>query len=121
MVRTANNMSQWIKFFLVAIIETSKKGVATFQHILKLRERIEGGKIFTLGKKVAKAKALMNYLYKTPFVTAAEVGEALSITPATANALIQDFVGLGILKEVTGQRRNRLFVFQEYVSLFGDR
>jgi Fic family protein len=121
LVRTANNMSQWIKFFLVAIIETSKKGIATFQHILKLKERIEGEKILTLGKKVANAKALMNFLYKTPQVTAADVAEALHISPATANALIQDFISLGILMELTGQRRNRLFLFQEYVKLFSDK
>jgi Fic family protein len=121
LARTANNLGQWIKFFLVAIIETSKKGIATFQHILKLKECIEGEKIVTLGKKVANAKALMDFLYKTPQVTAADVAEALHISPATANALIQDFISLGILLELTGQRRNRLFLFQEYVKLFADK
>jgi len=36
----------------------------------------------------------------------------------TAAALIDDFVKLGILRELTGQRRNRLFIFQDYVRLF---
>jgi Fic family protein len=36
----------------------------------------------------------------------------------TASALIEDFVKLGILKEFTGQKRNRLFIFENYVRLF---
>lgn len=36
----------------------------------------------------------------------------------TAAALIDDLVAFGVLSEVTGQRRNRLFVFHEYLDIF---
>ena len=116
--RTSSDLAQWIKFFLIAVIETSKNGVKTFERIVDLREKIEGEKLITLGKKLPKAKELMNVLYSKPSLTAAEVTERIHVTPATANALIRDFVGLGILIEVTGRKRNRIFVFMDYIKLF---
>ncbi len=65
--------------------------------ILKLKEKIEGGKIVRLGKRRPRAKQLVNHLYKNPFITAADVERQLDVTPATANALIAEFVALGIL------------------------
>ncbi|MBI4548830.1 MAG: Fic family protein [Ignavibacteriae bacterium] len=118
LVRTQNNLGQWIKFFLVAVIETSKKGIATLQQILKLKERIEQKKIAAMGKKVPRARALMNLLYKTPNVNAGLVEKMLGVSKVTANALINDFVKASILKEVTGYKRHRVFVFQEYLRLF---
>lgn len=119
-VRTSNNLAQWIKFFLVSVIETSKEGIETFQQILRLKEQIEDKKIVTLGKKLPRAKELLNLLYKSPSVSVADVADYLTITPATANSLIQDFVRLGILKETTGRKRNRLFIFEKYLKLFTD-
>jgi Fic family protein len=117
-VRTKNDLVQWIKFFLVAVIETSKSGIETFQGILKLKDKIDNEKIIKLGKKIPKAKQLINMLYSSPIVNSNDVKEFLKITPATANSLIQDFIHLGILKEITGGRRYRLFSFDEYLSLF---
>jgi Fic family protein len=120
LVRTSDNLGQWLKFFLVAVIETSKKGILTFEKILKLKEEVEGKRIVTLGKKVSAANELMSLLYKTPYVTAADIMQRLKVTAPTANALIKDFVRLGILKELTGRKRNRMFFFMEYVRLFTD-
>ncbi len=118
--RTASDVLQWIKFFLVAVTETSKQGIETFRGILKLREDIETRRLITLGKKLPRAQELLNHLYKTPKLTAADVGSLLGVTPATANAFIKDFVKLGILRETTGGKRNRVFTFREYLSLFAD-
>lgn len=117
-VRTKNGLAQWIKFFLVAVIETSKSGIETFQGVLKLKDKIDNEKIIKLGKKIPKAKQLMNKLYSNPIINSNDVKEFLKITPATANSLIQDFINLGILTEITGGRRYRLFSFDEYLSLF---
>ena len=120
-VRVKNDLTQWIKFFLVAVIETSRQGIETFQSILKLKENIESEKIVRLGKKLPKAKQLMKKLYANPIIAANDVVEFLKVTPATANSLIKDFINLGILKEITGGRRYRLFSFEEYLKLFTDK
>ena len=116
--RTANDLLQWIRFFLVAVSETSKQGIATFRDILALREDCESRRLVRLGKKLPRALQLLTHLYKVPRVTAADVGAVLGVTPATANSLIRDFVKLGILRESTGGKRNRLFTFKEYLELF---
>ena len=119
-VRTSNNLTQWIKFFLVAVSETSEKGIKTLKKILKLKEKIEGEKLLTFGKKIKNAKALINFLYSKPIVNVKDVENFLSITTKPANSIIQDFEELDILKEVTGYKRNRMFLFEEYYKLFTD-
>ncbi len=117
-VRTKNDLTQWIKFFLSAVIETAQNGIDTFQKILKLRNEIEDKRIVTLGRKLPMAKNVINYLYKNPLIQVSYVVDELKISKQTANTIINDFVRLGILKEVTGLKKNRMYLFEEYVELF---
>ncbi|MFA4923799.1 MAG: Fic family protein [Ignavibacteriaceae bacterium] len=117
-VRAKDNLIQWIKFFLSAVIETATNGINTFQAILKLKNEIEDKKIISLGRKTPLAKKFVDFLYSSPIVSLGSLVEEFGVSKQTANILIKDFVKLGILKEVTGQKRNRLFVFEEYLNLF---
>ena len=119
-VRKLNQLAQWIKFFLVGIIETSNKGIDTLKSILKLKEQIEDNKLTTLGKKLPSAKKLIKYLYRKPIVTAQDVLEELKVSLPTANSLLSDFENLKIVNEKTGWKRNREFEFTEYLNLFRD-
>jgi len=116
-VRSSDNMIQWIKFFLTAIIQTAEKGQQTFRNILTLREHING-KIITLGRKAVNARKLISYLYQKPVLTGSAIAKNLSVTPRAANALINDLERLEILKEQTGFKRNRIYAFEEYLRLF---
>ncbi len=120
-VRLKNDMLQWIKFFLVGIIETSDKGIDTFKTILKLKEQIEDKKLIKLGKKLPTAKSLLKYLFRKPVVTAQDVQDELKVSLPTVNSLLSDFERLGILDEKTGWKRNREFEFTEYLNLFRDK
>ncbi|MDR0793986.1 MAG: Fic family protein [Chitinophagaceae bacterium] len=113
-----NQMEQWLKFFLVGVIETAKNAINTFTGIIALRENLEKDVITGLGKKLPAAKLFLNYLYSKPVVTVPDVIETLHITKPTAHALIKDFQNLEILKEQTGYKRNRIFVFERYLKLF---
>ncbi|HSI43111.1 MAG TPA: Fic family protein [Methylotenera sp.] len=116
-VRSSNDLLHWIKFFLLAVIETSENGKLTFEKILQLRNKVDH-QILSLGRKAENAKMLLNFLYKRPSVTVASAAKALSITNKAANQLLLDFVDLEILVEITGNKRNRLFLFDEYLRLF---
>ncbi|CAN5282082.1 Fic family protein [soil metagenome] len=116
--RTKNNLQQWIKFFLVGIIETSEKSTKTFEGIIKLKTTIENKKITKLGKRAPLAKQMLNYLCVKPVITVSDLIDELEISKPTANAIVKDFVRLKILKERTGFKRNRIFVFEEYLNLF---
>jgi DNA-binding MarR family transcriptional regulator len=71
-----------------------------------------------MGKRIPNAQALLIYLYRKPVITASDVMNELKVTKQTAHTLIQDFEKLGILKEKTGFKRNRIFIFEEYLNLF---
>lgn len=116
-VRASNDLLHWIKFFLLAVIETAENGKHTFEQILALRNKVDS-QVVTLGRKAENARNLLNHLYKRPSVTVASASKVLSITPKAANQLILDLVNLGILIEVTGNKRNRLFIFDDYLRLF---
>ncbi|MEO7767010.1 MAG: hypothetical protein ABIS01_06270, partial [Ferruginibacter sp.] len=78
----------------------------------------EGKKIIHMGKKVPKAKQLLDYLFTQPIVSAQDVSELLDISAVSAYKLINDFIKNNILKESTGYKRNRVFVFREYLDIF---
>jgi len=77
-------------------------------------------KLFELGRKAQSGRKLLNVLYQKPIITANEVAEKLAVSHQTASALIRDLMGLGILTEITGHQRNRLFEFANYLKLFLD-
>jgi len=116
-VREKNDLLQWFKFFLVGIIETAKKGIETFDNILKLQKQVEA-QIQTLGSRALNAQKVLNYLYQRPLLDAAKVGEVAQISPASAYKLIADLEQFRILKEITGGKRGKHYLFDSYVQLF---
>jgi Fic family protein len=116
--RTNNNLSQWIKFFLAGIIETASNSINVFKRIIILREKIEIGKISKMGSKAKNGLILVKSLYQNPIIDSNMVCDLLNIAPSTANRLINDFQGMGILEELTGFKRNRKFIFREYFDIF---
>ncbi|MCL9804112.1 Fic family protein [Flavobacterium amniphilum] len=118
LVRTKENLENWLLFFLTGVVETAQKSIQTFQNIIKLRDEIELNKLIQLGRKQVDGKRLINELYKQPILDGMQIAELLSVHPSTANRLIADFVNLGILKELTGYKRNRIYAFETYIRLF---
>jgi Fic family protein len=116
-VRISDNLIQWIKFFLTAIIKTAEKGQQTFRDILNIRDKM-AGKIVSLGRKAENARKLIMHLYRKPVLSGAAAPQLLGVTPRAANALINDLERLNVLKEITGFKRNRIYVFEEYLRLF---
>ena len=118
LVRSKNILKQWIIFFLTGVLRTAESSIDTFNAIIKLRQVVEEKRITTLGKRVPLALELMRYLYSKPIVDANEIATALEVNISTAHRLIQDFEKLKILIEQTGYKRNRVFVFEDYIKLF---
>jgi Fic family protein len=116
--RTKNNLSQWIKFFLVGIIETASSSINVFKKIIILREKIEIGKISKMGSKAKRGLILIKSLYQNPIIDSNSICDLLDIAPSTANRLIVDFQKESILEELTGFKRNRKYIFREYFDIF---
>lgn len=115
--RVSNDLIHWVCFFLEGVAETAMKGCRIFQQILTLRTEVEHA-VLGLGKRAVNARAALNLLYRKPMVSAIDMEKTLSLGKTTVNALIQDFKRLEILKEATGQQRDRAYSFNRYLDLF---
>ncbi len=117
MVRASGNIDQWVNFFLSGVIDTAKNGKETLQAILRLRKEYDK-KILGFGKRTKLANRLLLKLFAEPAISIADAAKFLDVAFATASRLIDEFLKAGILKEITGQSKNRIFVLDTYLRLF---
>ena len=117
-VRTKNDLGQWIKFFLVGVIQTAEKGVDTLDKIVSLKKSIEEESILLMGRRTKQGMVLFHQLFSQPVLTSKEVESMTGLSRKAANDLIKVFIEKNILKETTGYQRNRVCIFDEYMKLF---
>lgn len=118
-VRQGNHMRDWLIFFLHGVAETARASADVFRAILLIKERVEREVLPRFShRRQENAQRLMRHLYAQPVTDVKMVTKLLSTTPNTAASLINDLVEYGVLSEMTGQRRNRLFLFHDYIRLF---
>jgi len=121
-VRQGSHMKEWIMFFLQGIKETAVSSINVFRSILAIKENIEREILPRFSsRRQANVQTLMETLYSRPVIDVKSTALLLNTTTNTASALIVELVEYGILTEITQQRRNRLFVFGKYLSLFRGR
>jgi Fic family protein len=118
LVRTKNDLGQWLKFFLVGVIETAEKAVSTLKKIVDLKVDIELNRIQSLGKRGKQGQLLLTSLFSKPILNVKDIQEITGLSPKAAYDLVEAFIETGILKETTGYQRNRVFIFEEYVGMF---
>ena len=115
-VRHDGNWEGWLDFFLRGVAETAEEATGTAGAIVQLRER-DRAAIADLGPHAIQ---FLDRLYERPVINVAAAQDALGVSWPTANKLVQQFAGRGILREVTGLRRNRVFRYEPYLHLFAD-
>jgi Fic family protein len=111
-------MIQWLKYFLVGVAETADNATQTLSDILAFKAKLEQQISASFGKRSNTAARLLQYLFKKPVVHVNQVKDLNKSSYKSANDLVSEFVNAGILKEMTGQNRNRVFVFDEYLKMF---
>lgn len=116
-VRDHNDLSGWLHFFLDGVTETAKTGVETFNAILQLKQHWET-EIASWKPRSAHGSKLFTHLFTHPWVNAASVSHVCSISAGTAYSLLERFVDCGILREITGAKRGKLYIFDPYLALF---
>lgn len=116
-VRVSNDLIHWVRFFLNGVAQTATKGREVFRQILALRTEVEHVAM-GMGKRAGTARQAVNFLYRKPVIEAADLEQALEVSTPTANALIKALMEQGILVEITGQQRGRVYAFDRYLGLF---
>lgn len=116
-IRRRGDWEGWLRFFLAGVAETADEATNTAERIFDLRERHRSLVIEQAG---AHGLKLLAELYRRPLVNVNYVTEILGVTFPTANRLVASFEELGMLREVTGQRRGRRYRYDAYLRLFDD-
>jgi Fic family protein len=112
-----NDLSQWFKFFLVGIIETTQSGIETFDKILRLQKEVET-KLAELGSRAKTGTMVMKYLYEQPRIDAQKIRELTGLSLPSVYKLVDDLQKLEILDEITGGKRGKIYAFQDYINIF---
>ena len=117
-IRDSGAWEHWLEFFLRGVTEVSMQAADTARRILALREEHRAAIAEGMGRAAGNGHRILQHLYKHPIVSAKQVQELIGTTFPAANQIVHRLVGLGILREITGQARHRRFRYEPYVRLF---
>lgn len=115
-VRMTGDWEAWLDFFAEAVIVTATQAVETAQQLLDLSNQ-DRDKISGLGRAAASTLQVHRALMEHPIATSGSLVEKTGITPATVNKALGHLEQLGIVRELTAQKRNRLFSYAGYIEI----
>jgi Fic family protein len=116
-VRVNGDWESWLKFFLRAVNEVGGSATETARRILRLRED-HRQLIRERGTAKANAEHLLDRLFEQPILNVQQAADLVGVSFPTANNLVAQFTDLGVLEEITGGTRKRLFAYRKYLDLF---
>jgi Fic family protein len=115
-VRLTGDWEAWLDFFAEAVIVTATQAVQTSQQLLDL-SRQDRDQINDLGRATASTLQVHRALMEHPIATSSSLVKKTGITPATVNKALRHLERFGIVKELTSQKRNRLFSYEGYIEI----
>jgi len=118
-VRQSGDWEAWIDFFFEGVESTASAAVATAQRLLELFRRDEAG-LQGLGRSGPSVRLVYAALRRRPLTSAKQLKELSGLSFPTASKAIEALVGLGIAREITGGRRNRLFAYDAYLAILSE-
>jgi len=116
-IREDGDWEGWLRFFLTGVQETAEEAVDTARAIVDLRERHQTTAADVAGVNGVKS---LDVLFQRPLVNVNVLADAVEVTFATANRVIDALQGAGMVDEITGGRRNRVFRYTPYLHLFSE-
>ena len=119
-VREEGTWEDWVAFFLRAVQASAVDATETARGIVDLRERHRDLLVVELGRGAGTGLRLLEALYRRPLIDIPEAQELLGVTYQAANNLVTRLEAMGVLEEVTGQTRHRVFRYAEYTDLFAE-
>ena len=118
-VRQHGAWETWLDFFLTGVKETSDQAAAAARHILELFER-DRRQIEDLGRPAASALRVHQHLQAKPLASIAGLSESLGMSHPTVAKSLAHLQQLGIVREITGRQRGRLFAYDRYLKILGE-
>ncbi|MBE9139611.1 Fic family protein [Nodosilinea sp. LEGE 07088] len=119
-IRDSGNWEGWLKFFLRGVYEVAQEAAATARKIVNLKEEHRQLLLDEMGRRSGNAIALLESLYFRPIFNVEHAETITNLSYPNANTLIKDLIDIGLLEEITGQKRNRAFSYAPYLAVFQD-
>jgi Fic family protein len=116
-VRLQGDWEGWLRFFLRGVQEVADEATSTARSILSLRE---ANRELIQNRAGVNGLRLLDLLFERPLVNVNLIKDHLGIAFATANNLVAQFEEAGLLIEITGAKRSRVFSYEPYLSLWRD-
>lgn len=117
-IRDKGDWEGWLKFFLTAVAEVASSATETARRIVALREKDRTRIIETFGRSTANGLKVLEHLYSKPIISINDIIKLTGLSFTAASQLMSRFLKHNILREYTGQKRNRLFRYEEYIAIF---
>ncbi len=118
-VRLTGNWEAWLHFFADAVIHTATQAVDTAQQLMRLSAK-DGQRINGLKRISGSAHLIHKAMLERPMASPNWIQEKAQLSPATVNACLRKLEQIGIVKEVSGQKRNRLYSYVEYIRIMNE-
>ena len=115
-VRLYGEWEEWVEFFLEGVIETAEQSSATAHDILKLFDH-DHAQIQQLGRAAASANMVHQLLQKRAMITVPKASQELAISEPTIASSLKHLEELGVVREVTGKQRRRVYAYDGYLEL----
>ena len=119
-VRDTGDWEGWLAFFLRGVADVGDEAAATARRILELRETHRAAIADGLGRAAGNGLRVLETLYRQPLATVNDIRDVTGLGYSAANALVARLAALDILEESTGHRRNRAFIYRDYVGIFAE-
>jgi len=119
LVRREGDWEAWLDFFLEGAENTATNAVQTAQRLLRLFQE-DSARVQSLGRAAASALRVFNILRERPLVTLNEAHRHTGVSFPTATKGMNALIELGIVRELTGQRRNRVFAYDRYLAILNE-
>jgi len=117
--REKGDLEEWLKFFLKGVIYTAEQAVKTIQQTLELLEK-DRQKIQGIGKAAASALIIHDLIKKTPITDGNKIVSMSGLTLPTVNSSIKHLIELGIVTELTGRSRNKVYKYTKYLDILSE-
>ena len=114
-VRTKGKWLEWVKFFMTGVIETSVAAIDTARSLNEIYEE-DRQKIQTLGRSSGSILQVHYALRQKPILSTPNISAMTGLTAPTVNAALSSLQGLGLVGELTGRRRNRIYSYNRYLD-----
>jgi Fic family protein len=118
-VRQNGSWEAWLEFFLDGVTETANNAFESASRIVKLF-REDRQRISSSTDRASTALRIHDVLQTHPFVNAGQLTERTGLTTPTVNSVLQVLETLGIVREITGKQRSRVYCYQEFMDILDD-